>query len=265
MSTAAQPRIALAAATACAVAASGLSPAGAATLSERDAAGQCTVTFSAAEKNAARAIFNDGKKIGDYERARDTAAALEQVYPGAKDAGDRASVEKLGLSSTLAGAYLKARSDAASLQPTAAATREAIDLENYKATADATGATVSPRIVTAFPADTTGVSAEQQAKLAAAWLATESGAWEKRNNEFQTSVRSAKQACALGTSTTVAFPEEYTPTLHPDVAGLSSGGSNFDLIAGAVITVVAAIIGVVAASPQLQDALRAMLPAGLKF
>lgn len=262
---AAKPCLAIAAATACAVAASGLSPAGAATLGERDAADQCTVTFSTAEKNAARAIFDDGKKIGDYERARDTAAAVEQVYPGAKNAGDKAGVEKLGLSSTLADAYLKARADGARLKPTTAATHEDIDLDHYKVAADATGATVSPRIVTAFPADTTGVSAEQQAKLTAAWVATPSGAWAKRNDAFNTSIRSAKQACALGTSKTVAFPEEYTPTPHPDVAGLSSGGSNFDLIAGAVITVVAAIIGLVAASPQLQEALRSMLPEGVKF
>ncbi len=63
-------------------------PAHAATVGEKDADGNCTVTLTDAEKEFIMGTFDESKKIGEHERARDFVAAVETVYPGVMSANE---------------------------------------------------------------------------------------------------------------------------------------------------------------------------------
>ena len=115
-----------------------------------------------------------------------------------------------------------------------------------------------PKIPTVFPLENTdGLTKEQVDKLNAAWVATPSGQLEKRLNTWNTSVKLAENACASGISKVIAFPEEsdYAGGGVPgvDLSSMSSqsGENNFDVIAGVVISVLVALVGLVAALPKL--------------
>ena len=229
-------------------------PAHAAELGNIDDNKQCAVTFTAAEKNFLRTLFHDSKKIGDFERARDQVAAVDAVFPGAKNTADRDALAKLGLPAPLIDAHVKALTTTKTAKPTTATSKDDIDTENFKVAADATGADSFPSYDTVFPlSSTTGISKELHTKLTAAWVGTQTGDVTKRSNDYATSLRLAQQACALETSKVIAFPEQQLPAPSVDLSSMSSqsGESNFDLIIGGIITVVVALIGLVAALPQL--------------
>lgn len=271
-------RTRLALATACAVSLSTIaSPAHAATLGARNAANECRVTFTKDEQTFARQLFHDSKKYGEYERGRDEIAAIEKVFPDAKPVGerlfaagvpkpnsdwaiaeaDRVALEKAGLGASLINVYTRAHLDMKWHQPVTDVTKEDIYLANWKVTADARGAQQSARIVTQFPVpDPSTVNKETLAKLTKAWLATPTGEHSKRNDAFNSAENQAAQACALGTSKVVAYPEQQGnltgPGLDFGLGSLSSEGNRFDIIVGAVITIVVAIIGLIAAVPQLR-------------
>ena len=279
------PRLALA--TAVAVGLTTIaSPAHAATLGERTTANECRVTLTADEQRFARQLFDDRAKFGEHERGRDEIAAIEKVFPAAKPVGDRlfaagkpkagtvwtiaaadrAGLEKAGLGASLIDAYANAHLDQLWHQPIknpTDVTKEDIDLANWKVKADSSGANQSARIATVFPVkDPSTVDKETLAKLTDAWVATPTGEYSKRENAFNSAQKQAAQACALGTSKVVAFPEQQGDLTGPGlgVGSVSSEGSRFDVIAGAVITIVVAIAGLIAAVPQIREAFASLLP-----
>lgn len=252
-------------------------------LGKRITANECRVTFTQDELAFGRQLFNDDANLGEHERGRDEITAIEQVFPATKPVGkrlfaaggpkpdtdftsaapDRAALEQAGLSASLISVYVNAHLDTEWHKPVRTASKQDIDLANWKVTADARGANQSARIVTQFPVpDPTSVDAKTLAKLTDAWIATPTGEHSKHTDAFNSAQKQAAQACALGTSNVVAYPEQRGAATGPgvDVASLSSEGSRFDLIAGAVISIVVAIAGLIAAVPQLREAVALLLP-----
>lgn len=214
----------LALVTACATAFTAIAvaaPAGAATLGDRTTANECRVTFTQDELTFARQLFDDAANFGEHERGRDEIAAIEQVFPAAKPVGerlfaagvpkpntdfkiapaDRAALEQAGLSTSLISVYVNAHLDTEWHKPVRTATKQDVDLANWKVTADARGANQSARIVTQFPVpDPSSVDSMTLAKLTDAWIATPTGEHSKRTDAFNSAQKQAAQACALGTS-----------------------------------------------------------------
>ena len=76
-------------AAACAIALGAVAaPAHAATVGEKDADGNCAVTLTDMEKEFITDTIDESKQIGEHERARDVAAAVETVYPGVMAANE---------------------------------------------------------------------------------------------------------------------------------------------------------------------------------
>ena len=235
----------LAAATACTVAMTALAmPANAAEIGEQKD-GRCAVKFSKEELNYARGTFDQSKKIGGYERARDVAGVIEGVFAEASIRTEHVQA-----------VYEQAKRDLETLKPTTGATQEDFDLNNF--TVEPVKGNGFPKIATVFPLENTdGLTKEQVDKLNAAWVATPSGQLEKRVNTWNVSVKLAENACESGISKVIAFPEDHgnagggVPGVDLSSISSQSGESNVDVIAGVVISVLVALVGLVGALPKM--------------
>ncbi|QYH20396.1 hypothetical protein JKI95_05995 [Corynebacterium aquatimens] len=227
------------------IAATALAPAHAATIGPRAADNTCKVTLSKAEQAFGYTLFDDSKKLGDHEHARDIIRAVETVYPNA--AKDPAALPE-GVKAT----YEQARATFAATSPTDKITLEGRDYtHNYRVEADPKTETSAVPDATFQLAKDSTADADTLTKLTAAWLATPSGDVAKRQAAFDKAERQAKEACRLKTSTAVAYPEAATASTLDLSSKLSSAPSNFDKVASAVIGVLVALFGVFTALPKL--------------
>ncbi|AQQ14152.1 hypothetical protein CGLAU_00785 [Corynebacterium glaucum] len=259
-------RRAVTAIAACAVALTTITtPAQAATLGPRGSDNHCQVTLTPGEKKFAQKLFDDSKTLGPYERSRDLVKAIETVFPDAAKVGStlfenatattkpeisteqREALKAAGLNDDLIFDYTSARLLLKTVEPTTAVTLEGIDLDNLRVRAGTESPVLDP-----IPLNNVGkMDKATLDKLVAAWEATPAGDAHKRSNQIAASDRQAAEACALGTSKQVVYPEISTaPTLDLS-STLSSKQSNFDVVVGALITIIAAIVGGALALPNL--------------
>lgn len=104
-------------------------PANAATICMKDKDGNCPVMLTSAEKQYAMDLFDESKMLGEHERARDIAAAIETVYPGVMEAnertlrGEKADYSKV-LPPQLIDVYAAAHRTVTTTEPTTRATME---------------------------------------------------------------------------------------------------------------------------------------------
>lgn len=240
----------LAAGTACALALTLAAPASAATLGERTN-GSCLVAFSAKETAFKQSLFDATKSIQTHEAARDTAAAVSAVFPEGK-----------GAPAPVAEVLAKARATAAATEPTTDVTKEDIDLNGYRVEAKTyTAEQLKPAPVT-FPLESAeGVDPAALAKLNTAWLATPTGKLQQMQAADDAAKRAASNACATGAKHSDYPKADAAPDRAPGLSGLaSSEPSNFDTVMFAVIGVVLALGGILAALPQLGINLPFKLP-----
>lgn len=147
-------------------------PANAATIGMKDKDGNCPVMLTSAEKQYAMDLFDESKMLGEHERARDIAAAIETVYPGVMEANERAlKGEKADYSKVLPpqliDVYAAAHRTATTTEPTTRTTMEDIDVDHWM---------VGP-MTSAMPAPfpVMGLSDSANTQLREAWMDTPSG------------------------------------------------------------------------------------------
>lgn len=196
-------------------------PAHAATVGPKNKDGNCTVTLTKKEKEFARQTFDLSKAIGEHERARDFAAAVEKVYPGGRD-----------LPAKLTEMYKAAMKTQKETEPTTAVTLEGIDLDSLTIST-----TAAPEANPAFPVD--GLPDNINAQLIEAWSDTPTGMLSMSTQLFDVARNAAAQTCAKGARAEVAYPTK--PEAKPNVAA----------IVGGVIAALLVIAGIVAALPML--------------
>lgn len=190
-------------------------PANAATVNVKDKDGMCTVQLSLAEQRFVRAWFDESKAIGVHEQARDFVAAVDTAYP---DATKRPA--------KLAEKYAEAQKTVKETEPTKERTLEDIVPAKRQ---------VGPEVERAEVPF--GVE-KSDAALYKAWAATPAGKFAEKQTLLDDADSAAAAACAKGAQADVAYP-----TAEPDL--------NLSAIVGGVIAAVLAIIGLIAALPQL--------------
>ena len=215
-------------------------PANAAVIGAKDAEDNCNVTLNKAEKEFARDTFDQSKAIGEHERARDFAAAVETVYPGVMAANEAALTgEKADYSAILPAhlvtPYTQAQATLRTTEPTTKTTLEDIDVDSL---------TVGPATAPAEPNPFTPTMDDTE--LYEAWADTPSGELAMRQKLIDVAHAAAAASCAEGTAAELEFPTapitlDKAPEKAPNVAA----------IVGGVIAAVLAIAGIVAVLPML--------------
>lgn len=190
-------------------------PAHAATVNVKDKDGMCTVQLSADEQRFVKAWFDEAKMIGAHEQARDFVAAVDAAYP---DATKRPA--------KLAEQYAEAQKTVKETKPTKEGSLEDIDPATRM---------VGPEMKRAEVPF--GVEKSDEA-LYKAWAATPAGKLAEKQAMLDDADSAAAAACAKGAQADVAYP-----TAEPEL--------NVAAIVGGVIAAVLAIIGLIAALPQL--------------
>ena len=255
-------------AAACAIALGAVAaPAHAATVGEKDADGNCTVTLTDAEKEFIMGTFDESKKIGEHERARDFVAAVETVYPGVMSAnesdlkGEAPDYSKI-LPADLVKPYTKALRTLDETEPTTATTLEDVDTDAWQV-----GPSTAPMAEAPFTEGT---------KLYEAWSATPSGMLAMNQQLIDVANASAAASCAKGDAKDMDYPTAPIaldktkpgmdkPDMGKDTPGKDSmkprdkGSSEMDgkdapnvaAIVGGVIAALLALAGIAAALPML--------------
>ena len=237
-------------------------PAHAATVGEKDADGNCTVTLTDAEKEFIMGTFDESKKIGEHERARDFAAAVETVYPGVMAANEsdlkgEAPDYSTILPADLVKPYTEALRALDETEPTTATTLEDVDTDAWKV-----GPSTAPMAEAPFTEGT---------ELYEAWSATPSGMLSMNQQLIDVANASAAASCAKGDAKDMAYPtgpialDKTKPGMDKDKPGKDGmepgdkGSSDMDgkdspnvaAIVGGVIAALLALAGIAAALPML--------------
>lgn len=232
-------------------------PAHAATVGEKDADGNCTVTLTDAEKEFIMGTFDESKKIGEHERARDFAAAVETVYPGVMAANEsdlkgEAPDYSTILPADLVKPYTEALRALDETEPTTATTLEDVDTDAWKV-----GPSTAPMAEAPFTEGT---------ELYEAWSATPSGMLSMNQQLIDVANASAAASCTSGDAMELDFPtapialDKTKPGnkdgMKPGDKGSSDKGDmkdtpNVAAIVGGVIAALLALAGIVAALPIL--------------
>lgn len=216
-------------------------PAHAATVNVKDKDGMCTVQLSVDEQRFVKAWFDESKMIGAHEQARDFVAAVESAYPGVVAEnekalkGEKADFSKV-LPAKLAEKYAEAQKTVKETKPTQERSLEDIDPAMRQ---------VGPGMKRAEVPF--GVE-KSDAELYKAWVATPAGKVAEKQAMLDDADFAAAAACAKGTQADVAYP---TATQRDEEPNSSKPELNVAAIVGGVIAAVLAIIGMIAALPQL--------------
>lgn len=250
-------------AAACAIALGAVAaPAHAATVGEKDADGNCAVTLTDMEKEFITDTFDESKQIGEHERARDVAAAVETVYPGVMAANEsdlkgEAPDYSTILPADLIKPYTEALRALDETEPTTATTLEDVDTDAWKV-----GPSTAPMAEAPFTEGT---------ELYEAWSATPSGMLSMNQQLIDVANASAAATCAKGDAQELAYPtgpialDKTKPGMDKDKPGKDGmepgdkGSSDMDgkdspnvaAIVGGVIAALLALAGIAAALPML--------------
>lgn len=237
-------------------------PAHAATVGEKDADGNCAVTLTDMEKEFIMDTFDESKQIGEHERARDVAAAVETVYPGVMAANEsdlkgEAPDYSTILPADLIKPYTEALRTLDETEPTTATTLEDVDTDAWKV-----GPSTAPMAEAPFTEGT---------ELYEAWSATPSGMLSMNQQLIDVANASAAASCAKGDAKDMAYPtgpialDKTKPGMDKDKPGKDGmepgdkGSSDMDgkdspnvaAIVGGVIAALLALAGIAAALPML--------------
>ena len=237
-------------------------PAHAATVGEKDADGNCAVTLTDMEKEFIMDTFDESKQIGEHERARDVAAAVETVYPGVMAANEsdlkgEAPDYSTILPADLVKPYTEALRTLDETEPTTATTLEDVDTDAWKV-----GPSTAPMAEAPFTEGT---------ELYEAWSATPSGMLSMNQQLIDVANASAAASCAKGDAKDMAYPtgpialDKTKPGMDKDKPGKDGmepgdkGSSDMDgkdspnvaAIVGGVIAALLALAGIAAALPML--------------
>ena len=250
-------------AAACAIALGAVAaPAHAATVGEKDADGNCAVTLTDMEKEFITDTLDESKQIGEHERARDVAAAVETVYPGVMSANEsdlkgEAPDYSTILPADLIKPYTEALRTLDETEPTTATTLEDVDTDAWKV-----GPSTAPMAEAPFTEGT---------ELYEAWSATPSGMLSMNQQLIDVANASAAASCAKGDAKDMAYPtgpialDKTKPGMDKDKPGKDGmepgdkGSSDMDgkdspnvaAIVGGVIAALLALAGIAAALPML--------------
>ena len=250
-------------AAACAIALGAVAaPAHAATVGEKDADGNCAVTLTDMEKEFITDTLDESKQIGEHERARDVAAAVETVYPGVMAANEsdlkgEAPDYSTILPADLIKPYTEALRTLDETEPTTATTLEDVDTDAWKV-----GPSTAPMAEAPFTEGT---------ELYEAWSATPSGMLSMNQQLIDVANASAAASCAKGDAKDMAYPtgpialDKTKPGMDKDKPGKDGmepgdkGSSDMDgkdspniaAIVGGVIAALLALAGIAAALPML--------------
>lgn len=250
-------------AAACAIALGAVAaPAHAATVGEKDADGNCAVTLTDMEKEFITDTLDESKQIGEHERARDVAAAVETVYPGVMAANEsdlkgEAPDYSTILPADLIKPYTEALRTLDETEPTTATTLEDVDTDAWKV-----GPSTAPMAEAPFTEGT---------ELYEAWSATPSGMLSMNQQLIDVANASAAASCAKGDAKDMAYPtgpialDKTKPGMDKDKPGKDGmepgdkGSSDKDgkdspnvaAIVGGVIAALLALAGIAAALPML--------------
>lgn len=250
-------------AAACAIALGAVAaPAHAATVGEKDADGNCAVTLTDMEKEFITDTLDESKQIGEHERARDVAAAVETVYPGVMAANEsdlkgEAPDYSTILPADLVKPYTEALRTLDETEPTTATTLEDVDTDAWKV-----GPSTAPMAEAPFTEGT---------ELYEAWSATPSGMLSMNQQLIDVANASAAASCAKGDAKDMAYPtgpialDKTKPGMDKDKPGKDGmepgdkGSSDMDgkdspnvaAIVGGVIAALLALAGIAAALPML--------------
>lgn len=232
-------------------------PAHAATVGEKDADGNCTVTLTDAEKEFIMGTFDESKKIGEHERARDFAAAVETVYPGVMAAnesdlkGEAPDYSKI-LPADLVKPYTDAMQMLDETEPTTDTTLEDVDVDAWMV-----GPSTMPMAEAPFT---------EGSELYEAWSATPSGMLFMNQQLIDVANAAAAASCTSGDVKELDFPtapialDKTKPGdkdgMKPGDKGSSDKGDmkdtpNVAAIVGGVVAALLALAGIVAALPML--------------
>lgn len=237
-------------------------PAHAATVGEKDADGNCAVTLTDMEKEFITDTLDESKQIGEHERARDVAAAVETVYPGVMAANEsdlkgEAPDYSTILPADLIKPYTEALRTLDETEPTTATTLEDVDTDAWKV-----GPSTAPMAEAPFTEGT---------ELYEAWSATPSGMLSMNQQLIDVANASAAASCAKGDAKDMAYPtgpialDKTKPGMDKDKPGKDGmepgdkGSSDMDgkdspnvaAIVGGVIAALLALAGIAAALPML--------------
>ena len=250
-------------AAACAIALGAVAaPAHAATVGEKDADGNCAVTLTDMEKEFITDTLDESKQIGEHERARDVAAAVETVYPGVMAANEsdlkgEAPDYSTILPADLIKPYTEALRTLDETEPTTATTLEDVDTDAWKV-----GPSTAPMAEAPFTEGT---------ELYEAWSATPSGMLSMNQQLIDVANASAAASCAKGDAKDMAYPtgpialDKTKPGMDKDKPGKDGmepgdkGSSDMDgkdspnvaAIVGGVSAALLALAGIAAALPML--------------
>lgn len=242
-------------AAACAIALGAVAaPAHAATVGEKDADGNCAVTLTDMEKEFITDTLDESKQIGEHERARDVAAAVETVYPGVMAANEsdlkgEAPDYSTILPADLIKPYTEALRTLDETEPTTATTLEDVDTDAWKV-----GPSTAPMAQAPFTEGT---------KLHEAWSATPSGMLSMNQQLIDVANASAAASCAKGDAKDMAYPtgpialDKTKPGMDKDKGDKGSSdmngkdSPNVAAIVGGVIAALLALAGIAAALPML--------------
>lgn len=239
-------------------------PANAATIGMKDKDGNCPVMLTSAEKQYAMDLFDESKMLGEHERARDIAAAIETVYPGVMEAnertlrGEKADYSKI-LPPQLIDVYAAAHRTVTTTEPTTRATMEDIDVDHWM---------IGPMTsVMPAPFPVMGLSDSANTQLREAWMDTPSGKLASKHMRIDDANATAAKACCDGAPKDVAYPKADMKDMNDtkdmkDMKDMSSSkDANIPAIVGGAIAAVLAIAGLVAALPML--GINVPLPMGM--
>ncbi|QYH20393.1 hypothetical protein JKI95_05980 [Corynebacterium aquatimens] len=272
-------RIRLAAATTaafCALAGVG-APAQAATVGTRAADNTCSLTLTAGERAYATELAKGPELNPTTGFMGDQALAIERVFPTAKPIGEelvkdltpetpaaelaavkltdtqRDALKAAGMPDALIAQYVDAKIGRDNLSPKIPLLRAAPAVKPNRIPADARESQRPAPVQ--FPLADASLNNVLHQQLTNAWLETPSGKRAVKWHDYNTAQFNARMACAKG-ETQVKFPAlnvvtEPLPTNDLSSKLSSDGGNRVDVVLGAVISVVAALIGLIAAAPKL--------------